>query len=286
MNIAFGEPDLTFLTPSLGVFAVVLMRVLGLVLTAPQWSLAGVNAQTRIVLAIGISTAIAPGVAASSSEFSLPIATDVTGWINLALLELSLGAAMGLSAALVVTGARQAGELVAQHAGLAPASLFDIEPTRTLGPIDLEEGAAAPLTPLGHFHALIALSVFLSIDGPMLMVRGLIQSFVYSPPGLGLHSSSASDHNHTAAFTHDLIKRVTATLAQSLQAAAPAGVALLLAGLTLAWVSRSSAGRPMSGLDWPVRVALGLVVSTLSIATLATTLAAFWTAWGASIGGF
>ena len=285
MNM-LGGPELEFLGPSLGVFAIVLMRVLGLVFTAPQWGLAGVTARTRAILAIAIASAIAPGIAAS--KFAPVLPAEATAWIGLILVELSLGAAMGLSAALVVAGARQAGELVAQHAGLAPASLFDIEPARALGPIDLEEGATAGLTPLGHLHGMIALAVFLSLDGPLLMVRGLIQSFTSAPPGLGLYAShpSAPATQNAELFTRELFARVTTTLAQALRAAAPAGVALMLAGLALAWIARSGAGRPMSGLDWPVRVALGLVVASLSIATLATTLATFWTAWGTSIGGF
>ena len=64
------------------------------------------------------------------------------------------GAALGWSAALIVAGARQAGELVGLQAGLSPAALLDPE-------------AAEELTPLGHLYGLVALAVFLALDGPL-----------------------------------------------------------------------------------------------------------------------
>ena len=277
-----GFPELDFLGPTAVTFVIVLTRVLGLVITAPNWGLAGISNNVRLVLAIALTAAIAPGVAAIAPPVANP--GELPGWIGLLAIEFGIGSAMGLAAALVVAGARQAGEIVAQHAGLAPASLFGIEPDRGLGPIDLNEGGTGGLTPLGHLHGLVAMGVFLTLDGPLVMVRALVHSFASTPPGFGLYSTHPNSSSPLA-LTHDLFARVTATLAQALQAAAPAGVALLLSGLALAWISRSAAGRPMSGLDWPVRVALGLIVSALSIATLATTLAAAWTGWAVSMGG-
>jgi flagellar biosynthetic protein FliR len=277
-----GWPSIREFLPGLTAFVIVLARALGLVWTAPGWGLAGVSARFRVMLALGLAAALAPGIV------GLPGVglRGPLGWVGLVAIELAIGVALGLSGALVVAGARQAGELIALNAGLAPASLLDIEPERGWGPIDLGAGSEGGLTPLGHLHGLVAMGVFLTLDGPLIVVRALAQSFRSAQPGLGLALGTAVPG---LPGPNDLVReafaRVGGTLGLALQAAAPAGLALLLSGLALAWLSRSAAGRPLSGLDWPVRVALGLVVSALAVGTLATTFAAAWSGWAASIGG-
>jgi flagellar biosynthetic protein FliR len=266
--------------PGLATFAIVLTRSLGLVWAAPGWGLAGINARFRLVLAIGLAAALAPGIALDPTE----AARGTLGWVGVVAVELVLGVALGVSGALVVAGARQAGEMIALHAGLAPASLLDIEPERGGGPIDVGAGTDGGLTPQGHLHGLVAMGVFLALDGPMVLVRALARSFRAAPPGLGLgRTLGGSSGAHDLAC--EAFSRASATLGLALQAAAPAGLALMFSGLTLAWLSRSATTRPLGGLDWPVRVALGMVVSAVAIGTLATTLAAAWAGWARSIGG-
>ncbi len=274
-----GINELDFLRTELGCFGIVLVRSLGLVMTAPNWGVAGVSTKVRLVLALGLAATLAPNISIPANPEGLP------GWASLLAIELAIGTAMGLSAALVISGARQAGELVALHAGLAPASLFEIHPDKGLGPVELGEGTDSVLTPLGHLHGLIAIAVFVSLDGPLILVRALARSFISVPPGHTLNTSSGQITFSSLELLRDAFSRAGTTLGLALQAAAPAGVALLLSGLVLAWLSRSGAGRPLSGLDWPARVGLGLVVSAVSVGTLATTLAAAWNAWATSIGG-
>ena len=83
------------------------------------------------------------------------------GWSGTAqalLLEVLTGGVLGWSAALIVAGARLAGELVAAQAGLSTATLIDPE-------------TGEELTPLGRLYGWIALAVFLALDGPLVLVR-------------------------------------------------------------------------------------------------------------------
>ena len=75
-----------------------------------------------------------------------------------------------MSAGLIVAGARQAGDLVAAQSGLSTASLFDPE-------------TGDDLTALGHLYGLIALVVFLAMDGPLVMVGALVESYRTVPAG-------------------------------------------------------------------------------------------------------
>ena len=171
------------------------------------------------------------------------------------------GGGLGWSAALIVAGARQAGELVGSQAGLAPAALFNPE-------------AGDEMTALGHLYGLVALGVFLALDGPLALVRALVESYRVIPPGGGVSSLTLTEGTAALAF-----ERVGEALALSLRAAAPVALALALAGVALGLLGRAAPSLQLLALAMPVRLALGLVLVLVGLAGLAATLAAAWGAW-------
>ena len=107
--------------------ALVFARVAGLAWTAPGLSTNGIGWRVRIGLAILLTLAVAPAVA--------PRLDDLSALSRLVPIELAVGAMLGMSASLVLAGARQAGELVGVQAGLSPASLLDPDAGDELNPI-------------------------------------------------------------------------------------------------------------------------------------------------------
>jgi flagellar biosynthesis protein FliR len=254
---AMGWPgDPAWLLGHAGAWALVLARVLGLAWTAPALSTPGLDARIRLVLAAALvavlAPALGPAVAAPASG---------TGLVRACLAELLVGAALGWSAALVVAGARQAGEIVGAQAGLSPSALFDPD-------------AGDDLTPLGHLYGLIALAAFLALDGPLALVRALAESYRVLPAGgMGLSADTAA-----LAFG-----RVGRALELSLRAAAPVALALALAGTALGLLGRAAPSLPVVALSLPARAALGVALALLGLATLAATVTA---AWGQFTAGF
>ena len=165
-----------------------------------------------------------------------------------------MGGMLGWSAALIIAGARLGGELVAAQAGLSTASLFD--------PDTGEES-----TVLGRLYGWIALAVFLALDGPLILIRALVESYGAVPAGRLLISQQTAD----LAFA-----QVGRALELSLRAAAPAALALTLAGIVLGWLSRAAPSLPFVALALPIRSVLGVVLVIISLATLAATLASAW----------
>jgi len=51
---------------------------------------------------------------------------------------------------------------------------------------------------------------------------------------------------------------------------------LVLAGLALAWVTRSSRGASIANLAWPARSVIGVALAWLGLIGLAATLAEVW----------
>src|SRR5689334_3940839 len=120
--------------------ALVLARVGGLTWTAPALATPGLDGRLRAMLAVLLAAVLMPVV---GPGLAVP-----GGWTALGracVVEALVGAALGWSAALVVAGARQAGEVVGAQAGLSAAALFDPE-------------AGDELTPLGHLYGLVALA--------------------------------------------------------------------------------------------------------------------------------
>ncbi|MFO0950598.1 MAG: flagellar biosynthetic protein FliR [Isosphaeraceae bacterium] len=235
-----------------GLVALVLARTGGLVWTAPVLGANGPGSRMKFLLVVGLTLTVAPTVAAS--EVSVPALAGVAfGWAL--LVEALVGAALGWSAALVIAGARQAGEVVAAQAGLSSATLFD--------PDSGEEVSA-----LGHLYGLMALGVFLALDGPLTLVKALAESYQVVAPGAG---------------PDDLVKfafgRVGDALELALRASAPVALALVMAGLALGLIGRAAPSLQRAALLMPIRTVLGFVLILLGLATLAATLAQAWGDW-------
>jgi flagellar biosynthesis protein FliR len=235
-----------------GALILVFARILGLCWTAPVLAVPGLDVRIRIVLAAVLGAVLAPVV---GPGMTAPAELAALG--QAIVFEVLVGGALGWSAALIVAGARQAGELVGAQAGLSAAALFDPE---------VDEG----LTPLGHLYGLIALAVFLALDGPLVLIRALVESYRVLPAG-GMELSRA--------WATEAFGRVQSALELALCAAAPAAVALAGAGLALGLLGRAVPSFPQGMLSLPVRSALGVVIVWLGLVSLVATLAIAWKGW-------
>ncbi len=251
MGWGIAAEDWSWVTGQAGAWALVLARVLGLCLTAPVLAVPELDWRFRLALAAALGAVLAP-IAGSWTE---PPAT----WSNAAwagLSELLAGGLIGWSAALVVAGARAAGDLDATQAGLATATLIDPD-------------SGEVVNPLGRLYGLIALAVFLALDGPLLLVRALVESYQTVPAGRMLLSSETV----TTAFA-----QVGRVLELALRAAAPPALALALAGIAVGWLGRAAPSLPFTALAQPLRSLIGIALVLLSVGALAATFAGAWSA--------
>jgi flagellar biosynthesis protein FliR len=229
----------------------VLARTLGLATTAPALATPGLEPRFRLLLAIALAAVVAPVVA--------PGLEVPSGWLNVGLAclgEIVIGAGLGWAAGLIVAGARQAGELVGAQAGLSAAALFDPD-------------AGDEMTPLGHLYGLVAMGVFLALDGPLGLVHALVESFEAMPVG-GLPLSVEG--------AEVVFGQVGRALTLAVRGAAPAAIALTLAGVALGLIGRAAPSLPMVALSLPLRYMLGLLIAILGAVALVGTLAVAWRA--------
>jgi flagellar biosynthesis protein FliR len=249
MVLDIGDGNWAWVVGQAGVWAFVAARVLGLCLTAPALAVPELDWRFRLVLALLLSAVLIPTL---GPLIAPPLDLSSAGWGL--CMEVLTGGIIGWSAALMIAGARLAGELVAAQAGLSTASLFDPE-------------TGEEINVLGRLYGWIALAVFLALDGPLVLVCALVESYRAIPAGRLLISQE------TAALAFGQVGRA---LELSLRAAAPAALALTLAGVVLGWLSRAAPSLPFVALTLPIRTALGVALVILSVATLVATLASTW----------
>src|SRR5580693_3816054 len=117
-----GGLDWSGLVGCLGSSALVMARILGLCLTAPGLAVPGLDWRVRMGLAVMLGAVLAPVVGTRAVP-----PPDGPGVIWAGSAEVLTGGLMGLTAGLIVAGARSAGELVSAQAGLSTSTLFDPE---------------------------------------------------------------------------------------------------------------------------------------------------------------
>lgn len=235
----------------LAALVLVLARAGGLAVTAPGWSQAGLGWRLRLGLAASLAVVVAPLV--------LPVIEPPGTAVGLAFaaaIELAVGVAMGLAMNLIVAAARQAGDLVGIQAGLSPASL--------LAP---DAADAGELNPMGHLYGLIALAAFLALQGPLRVVDALIGSYRVIPAG----ATRLGPDVATLAVDH-----LGAALGLALRAAAPAALALVLAGLALGLIGRAASALQILTITLPARWLLGLAAVLIGLSTAAGVLSQAW----------
>lgn len=148
-------------------FFIPLARILALLAAAPPFNNPGLSMRVRLMLGLAITIAVTPGLPA------MPPVEAASG-IGLLILaqQLLIGFAMGFALRLVFSAIDMAGTLISNQAGLGFATAYDPQNT-----------SQTPV--ISEFIGFLALLVFLSINGNLMVITTLIQSFTAIPVGLG-----------------------------------------------------------------------------------------------------
>jgi len=172
---------------------------------------------------------------------SVPALDNLAEFGTAAVRELGVGLVMGLSSLLMFSAFDFAGELVGKQMGLAMGEEAD----------PLFEGSS---TVLSQFHNILALLLFLSINGHHWFLQALSASFQNVPLG-GMELSSA--------LTKGLTQRFIEMFSAGLKMAAPAVCVLLLLTVSLAMLARAAPLLNMLMISISLRIAAGLMLMGL-----------------------
>lgn len=194
-------------------FTLVLVRVSGLVMTAPIYGTPEVPMQVRALLAFALALLVTPmqlGAAVSYPDSLLAYGAVVGK-------ELLIGVALGLGVMVVFSGVQLAGETIGRTGGAMLADVYDPS-----------SGTSVPL--FSQLMYLLAVAVFVCIGGHRMVMAGLLDTFRALPPGSG---------GPPPTLAETFVVLVTQSFVLGLRAAAPVLTALLVSNLVLGLIGRT-----------------------------------------------
>src|SRR5579863_1022199 len=157
------------LTRWLGEFFWPFLRIFALFAAAPAFSSVAIPIRAKVALAVAITVAVA-GTVKETAPLDLSWAT-----VMLAVEQVLIGVVIGFAMQLTMTAMGLAGEFVGLQMGFGFASMFDVQ-----------SGFQVPV--MANFFSLVALLLFLALNGHLVLLGVLVKSFTVVPiaPGSGI----------------------------------------------------------------------------------------------------
>ena len=209
------------------------VRILALVGAAPLFAESSIPPQVKIGLAFMLTVVIGPTL---DIPRDIPVAS-YTGLLILAQ-QVLIGTAMGFTMRLVFTAVQTAGEFVGLQMGLSFATFFD-------------PAAGAQTTVLSRMFNILAVLIFLAVDGHLLVLGTLAQSFEFLPAAplrLSIDGWGVIIEGGAQLFVSGLLL------------ALPLIAALLSINLALGILNRAAPQLSVFSVGFPITLTMGLVL--------------------------
>jgi len=223
----------------LQVFLLVMLRTTGLFLIAPVFSHRTIPKLVKVGLLISLSLLFVPTLSADS----VPLMESFWQLAGMAAKEILVGFIIGLLFRLIFMAAKTAGSMIGYQIGFALVSMPDVE-----------EGGQ--VTILGSFWFLVAMLIFLSIDGHHLVLTAFADSYEVIPPGMVYLASQVGEL---------IIKYTAYVFIIALKMAAPVMITLFLTDMALGTIAKTMPTMNVFFVGFPIKIGVGLMVMALSL---------------------
>lgn len=227
------------------VYLLVFVRTGAMLMFLPPINQAGVPSRVRLVLALAISFALAPGLA-----HNYPVETPASP-MALALLvaeDAIAGFLVGGMATIVMSGLSVAGSLISTQTGLAYAQLLN--PTM---------GDSEPV--VGNFLTLLGAVMIFATNMHHLAIAAVQGSYTLIPPGGALP---------TADMAELTIRLVSGSFALGIQLAAPFLVFGFAVNASIGLLARMMPQLQVFFIAMPINLLAGFLIVMLLIGTMMT----------------
>ncbi len=223
------------------VFALVLTRVSGIVVSAPVFGGGDIPLQFRALLAFAFALLIMP------SQWTLYVEepTSLVGFVIFIAAELLIGLTIGIGVNMLFTSMHLAGDMIGRIGGLTSSQLFD--PT---------SGEQVPM--LGRLMQMLAVTVFACVGGLRILMGALLDTFESIPVGSGLIRVSVAE---------SMIVIVNATFSLGFRIAAPAMVGILVAMTVMGVLGRTLPQLNLMSVGFGINTIIMFVILFLTIGT-------------------
>lgn len=240
------------------VYLLVFVRTGAMLMLLPPINQAGVPTQVRLVLALAISFALAPGLA-----HDYPAAAPSTPMTLVVMVaeDVTAGILVGAMASIVMSTLSVAGSLISTQTGLSYAQLLN--PTM---------GDQEPV--LGNFLTLLGGVLVFATNLHHLAIAAIQGSYTLIPPGGALPTSDMAELT---------VRLVSGSFALGVQLAAPFLVFGFAVNASIGLLARLMPQLQVFFIAMPVNILAGFLIVMLLIGTMMT---AFLDYYGSQLGSF
>ncbi|WP_150306126.1 flagellar biosynthetic protein FliR [Pseudomonas saliphila] len=210
----------------------VLFRVASVLMTMPVFGTQMLPVRIRLYLALMIAMLITPMIPPVPAFEALSLAT----WLVIGE-QILIGAAMGFMLQLLFQIHVLAGQIVAMQMGLGFASMND--PTMGIS-----------VAVVAQVFTMLVTLLFLAMDGHLVVIEVLAESFITLPIGEGL----------LATDFHTLVLRFSWVMAAALLIGLPAITALLIVNLSFGVMMRAAPQLNIFSIGFPLTLVFGLFI--------------------------
>jgi flagellar biosynthetic protein FliR len=224
-----------------------LTRILALFATAPVLSHAAIPVRVKVAIALALTLAIAPVVSSPPVSGLL----EARGFVQLAH-NLLIGVALGFAIRLVFVGIELAGQLIGLQIGLSFASYFNPDTNESENVVS-------------NFMSMLVLLMFLAIDGHLMLLSALVESFRLFPAG-------APGPSPIEPLM--LVRAASDIFAIALTICLPILAVMLLVNVVLGVMARVAPQLNLFAVGFPMTVLAGLAALVLFLPTLETPIRA------------
>lgn len=221
------------LTAWLGTFIWPLFRIMGFLLAVPIIGSNFVPMRVRVILAVCLALVVAPTLGPMPEVEGLSVAAFLV-----VLQQLLIGAALGFFLQLLLQLFILTGQMIAMQMGLGFAAMMD-------------PANGVNVTVLSTFYMMLVSLLFITMDGHLVMLEILVESFTTLPVGF-------------TGLSADVIMQIVSTISwafsSALVLALPAVTALLLTNLAFGIMTRAAPQLNIFALGFPMALMLGLFI--------------------------
>lgn len=218
-----------------------LTRMLALMAIAPVFSHSSIPMQVKVGIALAVTLAIAPVVNSPSVDGLL----EVSGFVAL-VHNILVGVALGFAIRLVFVGIELAGQLIGLQIGLSFASYFNPDTNESENVVS-------------NFMSMLVLLMFLAIDGHLVLLSALVDSFRVFPVGVT---------GSVAIEPLALVRAASDIFAIALTICLPILAIMLLVNVVLGVMARVAPQLNLFAVGFPLTVLAGLAALALLLPTL------------------
>ena len=224
-----------------GSFLWPLTRVAALVSVAPIFGARMIPRRMRLMIALALTWAILPFIK------PVPVIEPLspTGILVIAQ-QILIGLSMGFLFRLAFTALELGGLMIATQIGLGFANL-----------VDPQNGAQSPL--LSQFYTLLGTLVFLALNGHLMLVQLLVDSFAILPV-----APTGADRD----LLWTLVTWASQMFAGAVLISLPAIASLLVVNLAFGVMTRAAPQLNIFAVGFPITLVLGLLILLYSLPTL------------------